>query len=419
MNQDIKERIEQIQKGIVPEGYKKTKVAIIPEEWNVRRVKDFVCLLNDKHNPEKSGEFFPCIELEHIESDTGMLTGITDTKTVKSLKNKFKEKNILYGKLRPYLRKYYFAKFNGVCSTEIWVLSPKNKNIDEKYLFYLVQTEYFNYHANISTGSSMPRADWNYVSLINFGLPSLYEQQRIASILETWDRAIELKEKLIQEKQTQKKGLMEKLLTGEVRLQGYKGAWVDVKIKDIGSLKGGSSFPEKYQNNKHGKYPFFKVSDMNIENNVKYLFDAKHYITEEIRDEIKAGVAQRNSIVFAKVGAAIFLERKRLLSSDSCIDNNMMALTVNENNDYQYIYYLLANMKLSKFANTGALPSLNSNDIYNIKCKIPVDYHEQKSIAKILTMVDREIQFLQRELSLLKQQKKGLMQLLLTGIIRV
>jgi len=250
-------------------------------------------------------------------------------------------------------------------------------------------------------------------------LPPIEEQQKIADILSIWDKAIELKEKLIEQKKEQKKGLMQRLLTGKVRLPGFEGEWKEVKIKDIGTLKGGSAFPEKYQNLTDGKYPFYKVSDMNNEANNKYMVVASNYIDEDICSELKASVIPSKSIVFAKVGAALLLERKKILSSESCIDNNMMALTVNKNFDYNFVYYLLHTISLSKIANVGALPSLNAKDVYSIKCKIPMDLREQKAIAEFFTLLDREIELLEKELTVIKQQKKGLMQLLLTGKVRV
>ncbi|WP_342399673.1 restriction endonuclease subunit S [Weizmannia sp. FSL W8-0676] len=389
------------------------------QEWKVYEFKELVNLSKEKYNPKNETMNLPCIELEHIESETGRLLGYTDSIEQQSIKNKFKANDILYGKLRPYLRKFYFPNFEGVCSSEIWVLQSIEEKIHNKYLYYLIQTNKFNEHANKSSGTKMPRADWNYISEITFPIPPIKEQQKIASILSTWDKAIELKEKLIEQKKQQKKGLMQKLLTGEVRLPGFKGKWKEVRIKDLGTLKGGSAFPEKYQNVISGKYPFFKVSDMNNEENEKYMLNANNYINEESVSEIKATIIPKNSIIFAKVGAALLLERKRILKYDSCIDNNMMALIVKENIDFNYVYYLLLNMKLSRFSNVGALPSLNSNDVYSLKCRLPMDYDEQKAVAELLSLFDKEINLLQNELIQIKQQKKGLMQLLLTGKVRV
>ena len=195
------------------------------EQWKTYELKELVSLSKEKYNPKKATEDLPCIELEHIEGETGRLLGYTNSLAQGSIKNRFRPGNVLYGKLRPYLRKFYFPDFEGVCSSEIWVLHNDEEKIDNKYLYYLVQTNRFNESANKSTGTKMPRADWSFMSDIIFLVPPLKEQNKIASILSTWDKAIELKEKLIEQKKEQKKGLMQKLLTGEVRLPGFDGEW--------------------------------------------------------------------------------------------------------------------------------------------------------------------------------------------------
>ncbi len=392
----------------------------ILEDWKEHKFGDVVKLSNEKYYPDKDEHNFRCIELDNIEQESGRINGWIDSELQKSTKNRFKKGDVLYGKLRPYLKKYYYAEFDGVCSTEIWVLKNKTSYIQKKYIFYLIQTEKFNNVANVSTGSRMPRADWEYVKNTSFKIPPLPEQQKIAQTLSTWDQAIELKEKLIEEKKEQKKGLMQNLLTGKVRLPGFEGEWEEVRIKNIGVLKSGSGFPLKYQGNNNGEYPFFKVSDMNLEENAKYMIKANNYIDESVKNEVNPNVIPKDSIIFAKVGAALLLERKRIVITDSCIDNNMMALIVDYiKNDYLFVYYSLLNIRLSKFCNTGALPSLNAGDIYGIKLTIPKSLREQKAIANILSTADKEINLHQQELEQLKLQKKGLMQLLLTGKVRV
>ena len=297
-----------------------------------------------------------------------------------------------------------------------------DENLMNKDFFIQLFKDYYPTYKQIqrmSVGGIMSGLSSSIIRKIKLPVPPLKEQLKISSILSVWDKAIELKEKLIEQKKELKKGLMQKLLTGEVRLPGFEGEWKEVKLKDLGVLKAGSAFPEKYQNQLNGKYPFFKVSDMNNEENEKYMLTANNYISEDIRTELKASVIPKNSIVFAKVGAALFLERKRLLKFDSCIDNNMMALVVKENIDFSFVYYLLLNMKLSRYSNVGALPSLNSKDVYSIKCKVPETFEEQKAISRFLSLFDKEISLLQNELLSIEQQKKGLMQLLLTGKVRV
>ena len=155
--------------------------------------------------------------MDTFEQETGNILGSTLTSSLSSTKNHFNKGDVLFGKLRPYLKKYARPNFNGVCSTEIWVLSPINK-ISKSFLFYLIQTNRFLFQANKSTGSKMPRADWSVVSEALFLVPSKLEQQKIAQILSTWDQAITTTEQLLANSQQQKKALMQQLLTGKKRV---------------------------------------------------------------------------------------------------------------------------------------------------------------------------------------------------------
>ena len=116
-----------------------------------------------------------------------------------------------------------------------------------------------------------------------------------------------------------------------------------VKLSEIGILIGGNGFPLQYQGNDDGVYPFYKVSDMNSLGNEIYMKESNNYVNNDVVNNLKLNVLPKNAIVFAKVGAAVMLERKRLLSKDSIIDNNMMALIVNDKFYYKYIYHSLVN----------------------------------------------------------------------------
>jgi type I restriction enzyme, S subunit len=133
-------------------------------EWKSYSFSEIVKLRSKKFDPKTSSESKMCVELEHLSQISGKLLGTIDSSKQASTKNYFFTGDVLFGKLRPYLRKYLLAQFDGVCSTEIWVLVSQ-KYITPNYLFYLVQTSEFIATANVSSGSKMPRADWGYSGL--------------------------------------------------------------------------------------------------------------------------------------------------------------------------------------------------------------------------------------------------------------
>src|SRR5699024_11279581 len=97
----------------------------------------------------KDKDNFKCIELEHINSETGVINGFIDSKSVKSTKIKFRKGEILYGKLRPYLKKYYYATFSGICSIVIWVFKAKRVKLVSSYFYYIVMFNYFKFYTII------------------------------------------------------------------------------------------------------------------------------------------------------------------------------------------------------------------------------------------------------------------------------
>lgn len=189
----------------------------LPHGWKTLPFSQIANLRNTKTSPMKTSSH-RCIELEHIESGTGILLGWADAKKQKSIKNCFCAGDVIFGKLRPYLKKFHRPNFDGVCTSEIWVFFPVDGTCDPAFLYYLVQSNAFIEGTHISSGSKMPRADWSVVSGIQLPLPPLPEQEKIAAALTVTDNEIVTLRKSLEQLQLQKRGLMQKLLTGAVRV---------------------------------------------------------------------------------------------------------------------------------------------------------------------------------------------------------
>ncbi|WP_419610391.1 restriction endonuclease subunit S [Thiolapillus sp.] len=140
----------------------------------------------------------PYIGLEHIEEGTLVLGGYGSSKEVDSTKLAFREGDILFGKLRPYFRKVIRAPFDGVCSTDIWVIRAKN-GVDQDYLYYWMAAEDFiELSTSGSEGTRMPRAKWEHVSRFGRSRLNIIEQRAIAHILGSLDDKIELNRQMAQ-----------------------------------------------------------------------------------------------------------------------------------------------------------------------------------------------------------------------------
>jgi type I restriction enzyme S subunit len=187
-------------------------------EWETKRFGEIVLLRSERVDPRRSGTFGFCIELEHIEQATGRLVGSTTTTATSSLKSVFKQRDVLFGKLRAYLRKYWIAEFDGVCSTEIWVMTPRTDQLTPEYLFQIITVNHFIVAASTAYGTHMPRSDWNVVKNYELRLPSPAEQTAIANVLSDMDSEIDSLESKLSKAREIKQGMMQELLTGRIRL---------------------------------------------------------------------------------------------------------------------------------------------------------------------------------------------------------
>lgn len=178
-------------------------------KWEAHCFEDLALLRKEKCDP-KTAVRHHCIELEHINQGTGSINGYTFSDEQNSIKNVFYKGDVLFGKLRPYLRKYYLADFDGVCSSEIWVLKAKGVLLPS-YLYYLVGTDKFIAMTNVTSGTKMPRADWSLLSVSEFDVPCIEEQRLIADFLSDFDKAIAAAKRELELWKELKKGLLQQM----------------------------------------------------------------------------------------------------------------------------------------------------------------------------------------------------------------
>lgn len=211
---DSKKQIKkQLMRDLLSE---KKRLAGFNAKWNTKEFGELVILGKDRIDPRKSDKKYMCLELEHLDQITGKIIGNSTTADTLSIKTIFSKGDVLFGKLRAYLRKYWLADREGVCSTEIWALKPA-KDILSEYLFQIVQTDKFIYSATMSHGTHMPRSSWEVVSSQEIDLPSIEEQEAILKILVSSDQEIDLLSRELRLFQDQKKYLLNNLITGNIR----------------------------------------------------------------------------------------------------------------------------------------------------------------------------------------------------------
>ncbi len=174
-------------------------------------------------------------------------------------------------------------------------------------------------------------------------------------------------------------------------------SWSRKKLFEFAEVKGGNGFPLRYQS-RDSQISFLKVSDLGKIGDSKYLDSSNYSISNENLAILKARVFQKDTIIFAKIGAAVFLERKRILKIDACIDNNLAGIILTNNDvDVEFLHYLLENYRISNHMTATALPSINTQDLLKAEFNLPL-LDEQKEIAGVLRDIDALINNLKREI---------------------
>ena len=408
-------------KNNIPAGYKDSAVGIIPQEWEVKYLGDLLSRLANGLTYDVSiTSGYPISRIETISSGeinylkVGYIDNVSGCESYKMQKG-----DILYSHINSLAHVGKVAYYDGM--QDLYhgmnlLLLRANEKIDSNYLYAYLLTSQAKHIAQVIAKPAVNQASISTSDIrkLKLALPPLAEQRKIVEILGMWDEAIEKQSRLIEKLELRKRGLMQHLLTGRTRLPGFTTPWQKVKLGEIGRFISGCVFNENEQGGKVG-FPFFKVSDMNLCGNEVRMTKSNNYVTQEQIERLNYIVVKDEAIIFAKVGAAIALERKRY-AKDFIIDNNMLAYVPDTN--IWYMKYWFDSIKLSKYIQVGALPSYNASDLAIIKLNLP-SLPEQKAIAEVLTAADNEIATHRKKLDALRLQKRGLMQQLLTGKTRV
>lgn len=187
-------------------------------EWEEKKFGDIASIRNQKVMPPDVAADTPCVELEHIGQGDGRLRAHSTAHDASSSKYQFLPGDVLFGRLRSYLRKYWLADRAGICTTEIWPLMVDPSQLASGFLFAIVQSDRFIDAASISYGTHMPRADWGVVCNFEVRVPTLPEQTAIATVLSDMDAELAALEARRDKTLALKQGMMQDLLTGRIRL---------------------------------------------------------------------------------------------------------------------------------------------------------------------------------------------------------
>ena len=198
--------------------------------------------------------------------------------------------------------------------------------------------------------------------------------------------------------------------TPAIRFKGFSDAWEQRKLGDIGKARSGVGFPDADQGGVTG-VPFFKVSDMNLDGNENEMSVANNYVTaEQIADHRWSPITELPAIFFAKVGAAVMLNRKRLCRFPFLLDNNTMAYSLSPTKwDADFAKALFGTVDLTSLVQVGALPSYNAGDVESMEIYLP-SLFEQEQVGAFFKQLDNLITLHQRKFEKLTNVKKSMLE---------
>ena len=418
MNPKIKQRIEQIRRGEVPEGYKKTKAGVIPEDWELSRLnKQFI--RQTRKNTEGNTNVLT------ISAQYGLIS--QEDFFSKSVAGENKENYYLlyrgdFAYNKSYSNGYPYGAIKTLSLYEKGIVSPlyicfsktKENKCPEFYTHYF-EAGMLNHEIQTFAQEGARNHGLLNIAIEDFfnaiiANPPLPEQQKIADILTTQDRVIELKEQLLAQKQQQKKYLMQQLLTGKKRLPGFSGEW---KKEHLGKL-------------------FSERKETNCQNLEMLAITGNQGIIPRAQLDLKDNSSDDKSKYLKVCIGDIGYNTMRMWQGVSAYSNyegivspayTILKPCSNINAKYfSYLFKMPKTISLFYRFSQGLVDdtrNLKYENFKKIRVSYPVDKEEQTAIADVLSTADREIDLLRQSIESEKQKKKALMQLLLTGIVRV
>ncbi|WP_445365907.1 restriction endonuclease subunit S [Microbulbifer sp. ANSA001] len=400
----------------------------LPKEWNIKSVGDLFDVQLGKMLNKKAKELEP----QHpYLGNSNVQWGSFDLSNLKYMH--FSDKDIQKFSLRS--GDVIMCEGGEVGRCAIWNdnerevyyqkalhrLRSKGKIISEFFQAYMASIAGTKLLDDYTTRTSIAHLTREKLISIPVKLPPLPEQKKISQILSTWDKAIDTSEKLLANSRQQKKALMQQLLTGKKRLRDkngvrFSGEWKATPISKMGKVFSGGTPDTKVKEFWGGSLMWLTPTDVSALNS-KYVDSTKRTISEKALKSSSATLLPKGTLLVctrATIGVMA------ISTSEITTNQGFKNIIPGEGFLVEFLYYLLTfnSQELVKKSSGSTFLEISKKDFEKITLKVP-SFNEQQKIAVTLSSADREIETLQQKLDCLKQEKKALMQQLLTGKRRV
>ncbi len=379
----------------------------IPGHWEVCRFKNLVSLVTTPSNDSNK------IGLENIESGSGNF--IQTENEFEGNGVHFQVNDVVYGKLRPYLQKVWLATFSGNAVGDFFIFRVNNKVVG-KYLQYLMLSRCFTDDVNASTyGAKMPRVSSEYILTMRCAVPSIDEQIKMVSYLDTItakiDAAIAQQQKMIDLLNERKQIIINrdvtKGLNPNVKMKDSGVEWIGEvpegwemrKLKHLGSIKSGDGIKNE-ELLEYGKYPVWGGNGL------------MGYTDKYNKD--------KNAIVIGRVGA--LCGNVRYLSTPTFVTDNALIFDITEKVNHLFLLYTMQAANLNSLNSSNAQPLITGTKVKNVVIPFP-DIEEQTRITifikKQCENIDEAIVNYQQQISLLQERKQIIINEVVTGKVKV
>lgn len=374
-------------------------------EWKATLFSEMV----ERISASGQAGMLPGVEFEDIASGEGCFNKNIYQKECHKYGKLFYEGDILFGKLRPYLKNIILADFNGVAIGDFWVL--RSKGLDEKYLYTLVNSESFLKVANISSGSKMPRADWNLVSTTKFVVPSAKDEQKaIGKYFTTLDSQISASTSRLASLKQMKAASLQAMFPQEgetvpkIRFKEFEGEWTWLKLGDI-------SERVKRKAPINSTAPVMMISALNgfINQSEKYSDNNAGSSLANYTLLKKGELSYNHGYSKTRNFGSCF----NLLVEEARIPFVYHSFRLTNDNDSFYAYYLNSGTKdkdlkrlVSSTARMDGLLNISFKNYMELSVPHP-SLAEQQAIASYFTSLDRQISLQSQRLEKLKQIKSA------------
>ncbi|MDF4931489.1 restriction endonuclease subunit S [Vibrio parahaemolyticus] len=396
---------------------------MVPNGWKTHHLEELSTKISDGiHTTPKYADFSSVYFVNGNNLKNGQIAIQESTKFVDEIdaekhRKELSDRTILMSINGTIGNLAYYRGENVVLGKSACFINVK-KNVDVNFIYNVLNSEKTQaFYTSELTGSTIKNLSLKTIKLTKVNLPPLPEQQKIAKILSTWDKAIATTERLIAASQQQKKALMQQLLTGKKRLidpetgKAFEWAWEEVKVGEFGKVVTGNTPPKNDDSNYGSDISWATAEDFKS----KYVGNTKVKLTK--LGASKARIVPKGSVLVTCIAS---IGKNAIAYENITTNQQINAVVINNNHCNEFFYYQIEfnKHKLLAWAGTTAVPILNKSSFEKILLSAPLK-NEQQRIASVLTVADKEIELLQAKLAHLKEEKKALMQQLLTGKRRV